>query len=418
MRPMPLPVLLIILLATATAGGDAQAADASRFEPIDVFELEWASDPQISPDGGWIAYVRNFMDIQRDRRASNIWLVRFDGSEHRPLTSGSAQNTSPRWSPDGERLLYVSTHSGSTQLHVAWLDAGQEARLTQLTEPPSAVSWSPDGRQIALSMSVPYEPEPLADLPEPPEGAEWAARPRVVERVTYRADGTGFLDPSFTHKFVVPAEGGTPRQVTSGDFHHRGASSWSPDGSSLIFSANRHPDWELEPQNSEIYELVLEDGTIRALTDRFGPDHSPVVSPDGTKIAYLGFDDRYQGYQVTGLYVMDRDGSEPRLVTADLDRDVEAPRWSADGRALYFLYSDRGNTKLARTTLAGEITVLADDVGGLSLGRPYAGGAFSLSPTGRWAYTESRPSYPADVAAGGTDEASDRLTRLNQDLFG
>lgn len=400
-----------LLLGTSVAH-----ADGHLFEPLDVFELEWASDPRISPDGRQVAYVRNFMDIMTDSRRANIWIIDNDGSDHRPLTSGNNRNHSPRWSPSGDRLLFVSSQEGSSQLHMRWMDSGQTAKLTNLTHSPSSLSWSPDGEWIAMSMFVPREPESLASLPKRPEGAEWADEPHVIEDMIYRADGSGFLEPGFTHKFVVPAEGGTPRRVTSGDFNHRGSTSWSADGKSIVFSANRHDDWEHQPGNSEVYEVSLEDSSIRALTDRVGPDASPRISPDGEKIAYLGYDDRYQGYQVTRLYVMDRDGSNSRLVSGELDRDVESPRWSADGESLYFLYADQGNTKLARIDLAGKVKVLADDVGGLSLGRPYSGGAFSVSPTGWFAFTHTRPSHPADVATG-NDSGSSRITRLNADLF-
>jgi acylaminoacyl-peptidase len=407
---------LMLCLPAAVLAADEGGREV--LQPIDVFELEWASDPQISPDGERIAYVRNFMDVMSDSRRSSIWVVRFDGSDHRPLTSGNGNSSSPRWSPKGDRLLYVSGAEGSTQLYVHWMDGGQTAKLTNLQRPPSSVTWSPDGRWIALSMVVPDTPEPLARMPTAPKGADWADPPRVIEQLAYRADGKGFLEPGFTHLFVLPAEGGTPRQVTSGDFDHTGTTSWTPDGKFLVFSANRHDDWEFQPRNDEVYELSVESGKIRALTERVGPDRSPVVSPDGSKIAYLGYDDRYQGYQVTALYLMDRDGGHRRVLTGKLDRDVQAPRWSSDGRSLHFLYAEEGNTKLARTTLDGKVTELAGDVGGLSLGRPYDGGAFSLSASGRFAFTHSRPDHPADVAVGGAGGSARRITHLNQDLLG
>ena len=409
--------LLCASIALLASADTVAANDSDRFEPLDVFELEWASDPQISPDGQSVAYVRNFMDIMSDTRRSNIWLIGFDGETHRPLTSGNNANTSPRWSPDGDRLLYVSSADGSAQLHMRWMDTGQTAKLSNLTRSPSSLSWSPDGRWIALSMFVPTEPEPMVTLPRAPEGAEWADPPKVIEHLIYRADGSGFVEPGYTHKFVLPDEGGTPRRLTRGDFDHGGTPVWSADGRSIVFSANRHDDAELEPNNSEIYEVSVVDGEIRALTDRFGPDGSPTISPDGTKIAYLGFDDRYQGYQVTALYVMNRDGSESRLLTAGLDRDVESPRWGDGGRAIYFLYADQGNTKLARVDLDGDVEVLAADVGGLSLGRPYSGGAFSVASGGRYAFTHTRPDHPADIAVGGDGRPARRITRLNDDLL-
>ncbi|MDX1502459.1 MAG: S9 family peptidase [Thermoanaerobaculia bacterium] len=414
MRPRACVLFVALLVTPAVLSADT----GPLLTPVDVFELEWASDPRISPDGRRVAYVRNGMDKMADRRRAEIWVVDWDGSNHRPLVTGGGNHSSPRWSPDGTRLLYVSSTSGATQLHVRWMDTGQTAQITRLTESPGDVAWSPDGRRVAFSMRVPAARKPMAEMPEKPEGAEWAEPPRVIETMIYRADGAGFLDPGFTHLFVVPAEGGTPRQVTSGDFHHDSVVAWAGDDT-LLFSANRHARWEHEPRNSEVYELSLGDGGIRALTDRFGPDRAPRLSPDGSRVAYLGFDDRFQGYQVTRLYVMARDGSDPQVVTAALDRDVEEAAWSADGSGLFVRYDDLGNGKIAFVTLDGRVTELASDVGGLSLGRPYASGDLSVAPGGRFAYTMTRPDHPADVAAGRRGgEGARRLTRLNDDLLG
>ena len=393
--------------------------DNGRFTLEDVFQLEYASSPEISPDGSKIVFVRNFMDIMKDRRRSNLWIVNYDGSDLRPITTGNHNYTSPRWSPDGKRLLYASNEEGSTQLYVRWMETGQVAKLTQLMKSPGGLTWSPDGNSIAFSMFVPSEKRMLASLPDKPEGAEWAPPVRYIESVQYRADGQGFVEEGYTHLFVLPADGGTPRQVTVGSFNHGGTPSWTPDSKRLIFSANRHDNWEFEGLNSEVQDLSLEDGSLRELTDRYGPDGNAIVSPDGRRIAYLGFDDRHQGYQVTHLYVMNRDGTGKRMLAQDLDRDVEQPKWSTDSRGIYFQYDSEGNTSIAYASLDGGVETYVDNVGGLSLGRPYAGGAFSVSDDGRFAYTHSTPDHPADVAVGRTGSTEGtRITRLNDDLFG
>ena len=420
-RPAALSALVLsaVLGLPAAAADFEKPVDPRRFQLMDVFELEWASDPRISPDGKTIVYVRNFMDVMSDRRRSNLWTVRTDGGDHRPLTTGLANDASPRWSPDGKRLLYAASADGSTQLYVRWMDTGQTARLTQLTSSPSGLAWSPDGRQVAFSMLARERPEKFVKLPKKPEGATWAEEAVAIDKLIYRRDGSGYVEDGFRHIFVVSADGGTPRRVTSGAFHHGGAPSWTPGGEALVFSANRHDDWELDPQNSEIYELRLADGGLRALTDRQGPDASPVVSPDGKRVAYLGFDDRYQGYQIRRLYVLDREGGEPRLLTGKLDRAVQSPVWAGDGGGVYFSYADGGNTRVGYVSLDGKLEDLAGDLGGTSIGRPYAGGSFSVSPDGGFAYTQSRPYHPADVAAGRRGEPGiRRLTRLNDDLFG
>ena len=419
-RYLALAALFSLALPSWASGAVRQGQDDNqRLTLEDVFQLEFASSPEISPDGNRIVLVRNFMDIMKDRQRSNLWIVNYDGSDLQPITTGNHNYNSPRWSPDGKRLLYASNEEGSTQLYVRWMETGQVAKLTQLTHSPSGLTWSPNGNAIAFSMFVPSEKRPFVTMPQKPEGAEWAAPARYIESVQYRADGRGFVEEGYTHLFVLPAEGGTPRQVTSGSFNHGGTPSWTPDSKGLIFSANRHDNWEYEGRNSEVYELSLEDGSLRALTDRYGPDNNAIVSPDGRRIAYLGYDDRHQGYQVTHLYVMDRDGRGKRMLARDLDRDVAQPKWSADSRGIYFQYDSEGNTSIAHAPLDGGVETYVDNVGGLSLGRPYAGGAFSVSENGRFAYTHSTPDHPADVAVGRSGSAEGtRITHLNDDLFG
>jgi acylaminoacyl-peptidase len=401
--------------------GQSLGADGldERFHLIDLFDLETASDPQISPDGKVVVYVRNFSDIMKDQLRSNLWSVGFDGSDPRPITAGNQNDSTPRWSPDGKRLLYVSRTDGSVQIYVRWIDTGQTAKVTSVQKAPTSVGWSPDGKWIAFVMLAPEQPKPFVEMPAKPEGAEWGKPAKVIQKLLYRADGQGYLEDGYSQVFVVPAEGGTARQLTQGPFNHDGPLEWTPDGHSLLFSANRHEDWEYDPLNSEIYEIAMDGGPPKALTSRKGPDIQPAISPDGTQIAYVGFDDRQQAYQVGRLYVMKRDGSGGRLISSRLDRDVKQPRWSQDGRGIYFQYDDQGNTKVGFITLDGKVQVLANDVGGVSSSRPYASGSFSVSRNDHFAYTQSRPDYPADVAVGvkGSPEVK-RLTRLNDDLFG
>jgi acylaminoacyl-peptidase len=416
-----LSLILVVALAVSTLGVAAQQASegSDRFQPADVFQLEFAGDPQISPDGSRIVYVRTSNDIMSDRARREIWILNYDGSDHRPLITGSANYAAPRWSPDGSKLLYVSSDENRrAQLFLRWMDTGETAKLTNLQRSPGGISWSPDGSQIAFSMFQPEAPQPFAKLPAKPEGAQWAPPARSYERLVYRADGQGFLPLGHQHLFVIPADGGTPRQLTDGPYNHGGTPSWTPDGQYLVFSANRRQDWEYEARNSEVYQLSLEDGSVVALTDRMGPDGGPVVSPDGSMIAYTGFDDRYQGFQVTRLYVMNRDGSGVRTLADDLDRSVGQVRWAADGRGLFFQYSTEGNSRVAHVTLDGTVTDLASDLGGLSIGRPYSGGAYSVARNGRFAFTHSRPDHPADLAVGGPGQEVQRLTYLNEDLFG
>ncbi|MEZ5978787.1 MAG: S9 family peptidase [Planctomycetota bacterium] len=398
---------------------DDATSDAPKdlFEPLDVFQLEVAADPQVSPDGSKIVYVRRYMDIMEDRARGNLWIVDVDGGNHRPLTSGTAYHSTPSWSPNGDRLLWVSTSEGSAQIWCRWNDTGQTASLTRLVESPGSLVWSPDGRWIAFAMNVPADTEPLASMPPRPEGAKWAEPARVIETVHYRQDGGGFDEPGHRHLFVVPSDGGTPRRLTTGDFDVNGSPSWSPDGSKLYFSSYRGEEPEFHPEESEVFELTIETGALRQLTDRVGPDNAPLVSPDGTKIAYTGFDDTGLSTNTSNLRVMDLDGKLIREIA--IDRGIGDVTWGPESGGLYFTYEDRGDMKLAFQRLAGDARpeVVAEHLGGTEIGRPYVGGTYSLSRNGTIAYELGLPQRPADVAVVRRGGEPKQLTHLNEDLF-
>jgi dipeptidyl aminopeptidase/acylaminoacyl peptidase len=389
------------------------------FDAHDLFGLEAAADPRIAPDGRRIAYVRRSGDIMTDRMRSAIWMVDTNSGEQAPLVAGPGSHFSPRWSPDGSRLAYISTaEGGQAQLYVRWLDSGEAVRITGLPHAPSSIAWSRDGRQIAYVMVVPQEGARLGRTPARPEGAQWAEPLQQVTSLQYRADGEGFIRPGFRHLFVVPADGGAPRQLTFGDFHHDGPIDWSADGRSVYLSANRTAGWERDAAESEIHAVNVATAAVTPLSSRDGPDVSPVVSPDGRRIAYLGYDEREYAYTQSRLYVMDSDGSNRRVLTGSLDRDVNSPVWSADGRSLYVSYEEGGTTEVARIGLDGSIRTVAEGLSGSDLDRPYAGGSFTVARDGTLAITAGTPTRPAEVAvirAGGSRRT---LTRLNEDLLG
>ncbi len=404
--------LLIGLLAVPLASAEV-------LKNVDIFEMEVASDPQISPDGERVAYVRRSMDIMTDRPNGDIWVVNFDGSGHRPLLSGPDSYGSPRWSPNGDRLAYVSRVEGrGPQIHVRWMDSGQTAALSNLREGPGALSWSPDGAWIAFTMFVPGDTEPLARPPAKPDGAEWAPPVKVFDSLPFQVDGRGFVEPGYQHVFVISSEGGTPRQLTSGDYDHDSRLAWRPDGQSLIIAANRQPGAEHDPLESDLWTVDVATGAMNRLTDRDGPDFAPAVSPDGKTIAWLGHDDKLMGYENDAVYLMDIDGGDVRRISGDFDRSIDDVQWAGSSRELLVRYDDHGRTHIARLDTGGDLDSLVDDVGGAILGRPYTSGSFSVAGNGAYAYTAGRPDRPADLAVGRGSRDPRRLTALNEDILG
>ena len=416
------PALLCTLLLLAAP---PLAAQSGRLTEMDVFELEYVSDPRVSPDGDRVVYVRQFADVMTDMNYSNLWLVRADGSGHRPLTTGKFTDNSPRWSPDGSRIAYMSNRDGMPQIYMHWVESGQTAAITNLTDPATSLSWSPDGSRLAFYKLVPEAPLTIGELPAPPAGAEWAAPAKYTDKLVFRFDGIGDMPSGYWHLFTVPAEGGTPRQLTSGEKSYTagffaapgGGPAWTPSSDAILLSANLRDDWELDWQDSEVYEVSVDDGSVRTLTDRRGPDASPTPSPDGSRIAYLGYDDRYQGYQLTRLYVMDRDGSGSRVVSTSLDRSVYQITWAPGGEGIYGLYDDEGNTKLALFQLDGTHRVLAENGGSGFMAYGGFGVSYTVSADGTFAYTISLPDRPGDVAVGAAGSAPTLVTGVNDDLF-
>jgi dipeptidyl aminopeptidase/acylaminoacyl peptidase len=409
---------VVLLAAFHTAVAAPESGPSRVFEGRDIFNLQWVEDPRIRPDGRAVAYVRMSYDIMSDRPRSALWLMDLETGMQTPLANGPGSHVSPRWSPDGKRLAYVSSSEGGRpQLFVRWMLSGETARITDLTEPPGGLAWSPDGRSLAFIMLIPDEKPRLGAAPEKPEGASWAEPLTVITDIVYRADAKGYLTPGYAHAFVVPADGGSPRQLTFGAYNDDGPISWTPDSRFLLLSSNRSENWRLDPVTSQIYRVSVADASLTALTNRTGPFHKPKASPDGSKIAYLGFDDRQLGYQNVRVYVMDRDGQNSHSLTDGLDRTVEAVEWAADGRSLYIGYVDRGVMKVARLSLNGHLDPVAAGLTSGALDRPYTGGGeFSVSAGGAVAFTSGDPTHPSDLAVVRGGHLT-RLTRLNDELF-
>lgn len=388
------------------------AAQDAVMRTIDLemyLDLESVSNPQISPDGAEIVYTRGWVDKMNDRRESSIWIMNADGSRNRFLVDGSG----PIWSPDGTRIAYTASGDPEgTQIFVRWMDdEGATSQITRLESSPGGIRWSPDGEHLSFSMDVDAEPAFMVNPPGRPDGATWVESPRVVTRADYRQDRVGFVDGAWRHIFVVPAEGGTARQLTDGDWNHS-TGEWTPDGEELLFSSLRTADAELAWRQSEVYAVNVMSGSIRQLTTRNGQDYAPLPSPTGDLIAYRGSDWHDDTYRNAGIYVMGRDGSNPRLISGGFDRSINGMEWAKDGRGLYLTVSSEGTRNLHFASVNGGVEAISEGEHMLALS--------SFTADGRAVGTFTSPHVPTDIVAFDLDDANDRmqLTRVNDDVLG
>lgn len=346
---------LAAIVLTASIHGPA-FGDSARPSTLQTgMYLDWedVASPTFSPDGRQIVYERRWVDKMKDRIDTSIWIMRSDGTRNRQLLRGSF----PAWSPDGTRIAYIARDTaGRNQVFVRWMDdEGAVSQITRVSERPSGVQWSPDGNSLAFQMRVDAKPDPAWRIPMPqrPKGADWTADPRIEDRLVYKQDTVGWLPRSNQQLFVVTATGGTPRQLTEGDWDHR-EFQWTRDGQSLLFSALREADAEYRPGDRTIYRVSIADRQITALTDRPGLHMNPVPSPDGRLIAFLGFGPTDAPYHEEELYVMDADGGNIRQLAGELGRNIDNLRWASDGSGLYLSASILGAQNLWFAPLKGE----------------------------------------------------------------
>ena len=405
---------LIAAVAVAVSGNVAASAPLSAQTPLSLDTwLDWerVSDPRISPDGSQVVYTQGWVDKMNDSWESSIRIVNSDGSRPRNLIGGS----SPRWSPSGDRIAFLAPDDeGNTQIFVRWMDAeGSVSQVTRVDESPSDIAWSPDGTQLSFTMSVPAE-NPSSrhwqvSLPRP-EGAEWTPGPRIIESLVYRQDRVGFLDETFPHIFVVPAGGGTPRQLTRGD-HNYGAAVWEPSGETLLFSGLIEDDALYRWQESEVYRLGVDSGELRQVTTRKGPDGAPAPSPDGRMIAYVGHDTTTFDYIESTLYVMNADGSNPRALTTDLDRTPRGLQWAPDGSGVYFNVQADGYANIMYASTGGDVRAASEGPQMFSLSDVSAGGM----AVGTWGDAHE----PGDIYAFpvARPDQRTRLTAVNDEVL-
>ena len=403
-----------IFLITILYSKSSFSQSNNTFEPIDVFSLEYVSKPNISPDGKKVLYVRNFKDIMTDKNYSNIWMINYDGTNNIPLTTGNQNDFDPTWSNAGDKFTFKSNSDDSVQLYLYRLEQKSKQKLTNIQNSFGSIDWSEDDKYLVFTSFVEKPSIKLIKMPKMPKGAKWNKPAVEIDEIKYRSDGRGYLTPGSSQLFSLPVEGGTPRQVTYLN-NNAGSPKWITKNK-ILFSANLNDDSDLEPRNSEVYQLDIVTKKIKTLTFRLGPDYNPTISPDKTVIAYLGFDEKYLGYQQNNLYLMSKDGKNIRNISENFDRNISNINWSDDGKGLYFQYDDKGMTKLAYISISGKVKDIVSRLGGLTLGRPYSGGTYSVSKNGKYAYTYGDVYNPSDLAVG-YNSSIKRLTSLNKDLF-
>ena len=363
MYPFPKNSFAIVL----AAGAALFAAEIGKNEPVRkinlgmYLDLVTVSDPEISPDGKQIVFTRRWVDKMNDKFETSLYVMDADGSRQRFLVKG----TGARWSPDGTRIAYMAEGAPKgNQIYVRWMDAeGASTQITRLDDSPTGITWAPDGKSIAFMNLVPQRETWNIKLPARPEGAKWTADPTIVERLRYRADRQGMLPNGFRHIFVVSADGGAPRQLTSGNFNDgtaggfgaQSALSWTPDAKEIIFSGLRIEDADYHPKEGYIYSVSTDTGVVRQLTTKKGQNQSAVVSPNGRYIAYTGHDFVMQAWRDSDLYVMNVDGSNPRQIAPKLDRTPTGLMWNANSSGLYFNVSESGTRNLYYASLDSEV---------------------------------------------------------------
>ena len=377
--------------------------------------LDWeqVADPQISPNGAQIVYTRRWVNKIEDRWDSGLWIMNADGSRNRFLVKGS----NARWSPDGTRIAYFADGDPKgTQIFVRWMDAeGATSQVTRVSENPSNLSWSPDAQSLAFTMLVKTETPWKISMPAAPEGAKWTPAPRIVDRLHYRRDRIGYVEQGTTQLFLVPAEGGTPRQLTNGDYSTSELGSgpnydWTPDGHTIVFDGLRDPDADYRYRESYLFTVDLKSGVIKPLVTKKGGWTNPMVSPDGRSVAFTGHEYGTQSYRADEVWVVGIDGSGMRALTS-YDRDPGTLRWSPDGGGVFFALAEQGTSNVYFAGLHGGNRRVTEGVQMLSLS--------SIARDFDAVGTRTDPDDPPDVVRFNLKRAQPvaRLTNVNADVL-
>jgi dipeptidyl aminopeptidase/acylaminoacyl peptidase len=407
--------LLYPLLITA---GAQVGTTPKTLQVADYLEFETVADPRLSPDGTQVVYTRRWVNRMEDKFDTALWVMNADGSKNRFLTRGS----NAVWSPDGTRIAYTAEgQPKGPQVFVRWMDAeGATSQITHVEHAPADVNWSPDGKQLGFTMFVPKPPKWEIPMPKPPEGAKWTKAPAVIDRLHYRQDRRGYTEAGYTHLFIVPADGGTPRPLTSGEWNVGArfdglsdavAWDWSPDGRTVVVEGLDAPDADLRYRDSDLHAIDVATGQRRKIVAERGTWLNPQISPDGKLVAFAGHPFTKASYQAEDLYVVGIDGTGMRKISGSFDRDAQNLHWAADGSGIYFTAQNQGAANIHFAPLAGAVRGVTTGAHMLSLGgAPAKDVAVGV---------RSAPHQPPDVVRINLAQAGSitPLTRVNEDVL-
>ena len=369
----------------------------------DIYRLKSISDPQLSPEGNWVAYGVSTVDSLKDKRNSDLWMSSWDGTQHIQLTHTPDGESSPRWSPDGKFLAFLSSRTGLTHSQVWVMDrrGGEAKKLTDLKGSIEEYHWSPDAKKILFV---------LQDLERPDSLKDKTSNPYVIDQVHFKQDVEGYKRPIFSHLYLFDTETKKLDTLTSGKFNNSQAV-WSPDGTQIVFVSNRTPEPDRN-DNTDLWLIDAKKGSVpRRITTWLGSDDSPQWSPDGKSIAYLRSTNtgNFLMYDQPVLSVVPKEGGEPKLLTLKLDRPVYAPRWTLDGQSIAVIISDdRKDYPALINVSTGQLTKLTEGNRVFGFARPH--------PSGSWLTTMSEPQWPSEICAI-EKESVRRITTIHKDFL-
>jgi dipeptidyl aminopeptidase/acylaminoacyl peptidase len=375
-------IILSGLLAAAIAAPLSAQQQKRPLQVDDFARLRSVGDPQLSPDGEWIAYTVSTIDLEKDRSDTDVWMVSWDGATNLRLTSSPDAESSPRWSPDGRYLSFTSSRQEGRGSQVWLLDrrGGEAQRITEIRGGVSSYAWSPDGARLAFL---------VRDQPADTS----SRRPIVIDRYSFKSDGRGYLDRDRSHIHVFDIASRQLDTLTTGDFDDS-APTWSPDGELIAFVSKREGEDPDRAHNTDVYVVeARKGGAVRRLTEWEGRDGGPLsFSPDGRSLLYVqGRETRFSAYNQGVLALLPLTGGAPRLLAESLDRDVADAQFSAD-RTILFRITDDTRAYLARLDVAsGAVEKLA--VGDRVIG------SLTTSVSGRTAVTLTTSQQPYEIYA-------------------